>query len=111
MRQLAGDVTVAGSPFSGSRRLVVDPWSAGNMNLSPEGVAPRRDGDLAAMNGAYNKVASFRRRHPVQLNDWRHYSRKSSTSNNSTSRSPPLSRAPPAFPPGYPYRRLSKMAV
>ena len=53
-----------------------DPWSAGNMNLSPDGgttPAPRRQGDVAAMNAAYNKGLYFDGDIDIPLIDWRHY--------------------------------------
>jgi hypothetical protein len=53
-----------------------DPWSARNMNLSPDGgatPAPRRQGDLAAMNAAYNKGLYFDGHIDIPLIDWRHY--------------------------------------
>ncbi|MGH2577991.1 MAG: DUF6351 family protein, partial [Actinomycetota bacterium] len=53
-----------------------DPWSARNMNLSPDGgvtPAPRREGDLAAMNAAYNQGLYFNGDIDIPLIDWRHY--------------------------------------
>jgi hypothetical protein len=52
-----------------------DPWSAGNMKLSPDGTtpAPRRQGDIAAMNAAYNKGLYFDGDIDIPLIDWRHY--------------------------------------
>ncbi|MGH2978939.1 MAG: DUF6351 family protein [Solirubrobacterales bacterium] len=53
-----------------------DPWSAGNMNLSPDGgatPAPRREGDIAAMNAAYNEGLYFDGDIDIPLIDWRHY--------------------------------------
>jgi hypothetical protein len=43
------------------------------MNVSPDGVAPRRDGDLAGMNAAYNKGLYFDGDIESPLIDWRHY--------------------------------------
>ena len=53
-----------------------DPWSAGNMRLSPDGgvtPAPRRAGDVAAMNAAYNTGLYFDGDIDIPLIDWRHY--------------------------------------
>jgi hypothetical protein len=53
-----------------------DPWSARNMNLSPDGgvtPAPRREGDLSAMNGAYQQGLYFNGDIDIPLIDWRHY--------------------------------------
>ena len=53
-----------------------DPWSARNMNLSPDGgvtPAPRREGDLSAMNAAYTKGLYFDGDIDIPLIDWRHY--------------------------------------
>ncbi len=53
-----------------------DPWSARNMNLSPDGgvtPAPRREGDISAMNAAYNKGLYFDGDIDIPLIDWRHY--------------------------------------
>ena len=53
-----------------------DPWSAGNMRLSPDGgvtPAPRRTGDISAMNAAYNKGLYFDGDINIPLIDWRHY--------------------------------------
>jgi hypothetical protein len=53
-----------------------DPWSARNMNLSSNGgatPAPRREGDLAAMNASYNKGLYFDGDIDIPLIDWRHY--------------------------------------
>jgi Tannase-like family of unknown function (DUF6351) len=53
-----------------------DPWSSRNMNLSPDGgitPAPRREGDLGAMNAAYNQGLYFNGDIDIPLIDWRHY--------------------------------------
>jgi hypothetical protein len=53
-----------------------DPWSAANMNRSLDGgvtPAPRREGDLGAMNAAYNQGLYFRGDIDIPLIDWRHY--------------------------------------
>ena len=53
-----------------------DPWSARNMQLSPDGgvtPAPRREGDLSAMNAAYNEGLYFDGDIDIPLIDWRHY--------------------------------------
>ena len=46
------------------------------MRLSPDGgttPAPRREGDLLAMNAAYNKGLYFDGNIDIPLIDWRHY--------------------------------------
>jgi hypothetical protein len=53
-----------------------DPWSARNQNLSPDGgvtPAPRREGDLGAMNAAYQQGLYFNGDIDIPLIDWRHY--------------------------------------
>lgn len=54
----------------------VDVWSARNMNLSPDGgatPAPRREGDIQAMNAAYRSGIVFRGKIDIPIIDWRHY--------------------------------------
>lgn len=53
-----------------------DPWSRRNMNLSPDdGVtpAPRTEGDIIAMNGAYTSGMVFHGHADIPLIDWRPY--------------------------------------
>ena len=53
-----------------------DPWSAGNMRLSSDGgatPAPRREGDVIAMNNAYKRGLYFDGKIDIPLIDWRHY--------------------------------------
>ncbi|MEH6798724.1 MAG: DUF6351 family protein [Halopseudomonas sabulinigri] len=52
-----------------------DPWSSRNMNLSPDGIAPapRTEGDLLAMNVAYEKGIVFDGQLNIPVIDWRHY--------------------------------------
>jgi uncharacterized tannase-like protein DUF6351 len=53
-----------------------DPWSMRNQNLSPDGgvtPAPRREGDLSAMNASYNSGLYFNGDIDIPLIDWRHY--------------------------------------
>jgi Tannase-like family of unknown function (DUF6351) len=77
-----GEMVQEGLPFPAApppmppRRLVFDPWSAANMNLSPDGgvtPAPRREGDLGAMNAAYDQGLYFDGGIDIPLIDWRHY--------------------------------------
>ena len=54
----------------------LDPWSARQMNLSPDGgatPAPRRRATSLAMNGAYDKGLVFRGAADIPFIDWRHY--------------------------------------
>jgi len=52
-----------------------DPWSSRNMELSPGGgtPAPRHEGDIAAMNAAYERGLYFDGDIDIPLIDWRHY--------------------------------------
>lgn len=53
-----------------------DPWSRRNMNLSADGgitPAPRTEGDLLAMNAAYQSGQVFRGEAEIPLIDWRPY--------------------------------------
>jgi hypothetical protein len=52
-----------------------DPWSSRNMQLSPGGgaPAPRHEGDVAAMNAAYERGLYFDGDIDIPLIDWRHY--------------------------------------
>jgi hypothetical protein len=66
-----------GYPFAGAATpLNFDPWSARNMNLSPDGgvtPAPRRSGDLAAIRAAYASGMRFDGHIDIPVIDWRHY--------------------------------------
>jgi hypothetical protein len=56
--------------------LNFDPWSARNMNLSPDGgvtPAPRRSGDLQAIQAAYESGMRFDGHIDIPIIDWRHY--------------------------------------
>ena len=67
------DMVPEGSPFGSG---AFDPWSARNMNLSPDGgitPAPRREGDIQAMNAAYNSGMVFDGKMDIPIIDWRHY--------------------------------------
>lgn len=67
------DMVPEGSPFGGG---AFDPWSSRNMNLSPDGgitPAPRREGDMQAMNAAYNSGMVFDGKMDIPIIDWRHY--------------------------------------
>jgi hypothetical protein len=52
-----------------------DPWSSRNMELSPGGgtPAPRHEGDIAAINAAYERGLYFDGDIDIPLIDWRHY--------------------------------------
>jgi hypothetical protein len=66
-----------GFPFVGPPSLVTfDPWSARNINLSPDGgVTPalRRSGSIEAMNAAYQSGMRFDGDIDIPVIDWRHY--------------------------------------
>ncbi|MGO1749296.1 MAG: DUF6351 family protein [Marinobacter sp.] len=70
-----------GFPFTGSFEDVqadpgkFDPWSARNMNLSPDGIqpAPRTEGDLKAIQAAYESGMVFDGQLNMPVIDWRHY--------------------------------------
>jgi hypothetical protein len=52
-----------------------DPWSARNQvfSVNPFAPAPRREGDLEAMNAAYEDGLVFRGDIDIPVIDWRHY--------------------------------------
>ena len=66
-----------GFPFVGPLDFLnFDPWSARNMNLSPDGgvtPAPRRSADIAAINAAYESGMRFDGDIDIPVIDWRHY--------------------------------------
>jgi hypothetical protein len=72
-----GDMVAEGFPFQGPLSPVTfDPWSARNMNLSPDGgatPAPRRSGNLDAINAAYEVGMRFDGHIDIPVIDWRHY--------------------------------------
>jgi hypothetical protein len=52
----------------------IDVWSRRNVNPpGPNGVAPRTEGDVAAMNAAYRSGMVFDGRIDIPVIDWRHY--------------------------------------
>jgi len=71
------DMVTEGFPFVGGfSRANFDPWSSRNMNLSLDGgitPAPRRAGDIQAMNAAYNSGMVFDGKIDIPIIDWRHY--------------------------------------
>ncbi len=71
------DQVTEGFPFVGGFSPAnFDPWSSRNMNLSPDGgitPAPRRAGDILAMNAAYNSGMVFDGKIDIPIIDWRHY--------------------------------------
>ncbi|WP_415054233.1 DUF6351 family protein [Halopseudomonas sp.] len=75
------DMVQEGFPFVGSESDVLqdptrfDPWSRRNMRLSPDGTAPapRTEGDLQAINAAYNSGMVFDGELTIPVIDWRHY--------------------------------------
>jgi hypothetical protein len=69
------DMVPEGYPF-GPPSAGLDPWSARQMRLSPDGgvtPAPRRAGDLVAMRNAYEKGLYFDGDIDIPLIDWRNY--------------------------------------
>jgi hypothetical protein len=71
------DMVPEGFPFVGGFSPAnFDPWSARNMNLSPDGgitPAARRPGNFQAMNAAYNSGMVFDGNINIPIIDWRHY--------------------------------------
>jgi len=71
------DIVPEGFPFEGGFNPAnFDPWSARNINLSPDGgvtPAPRRNADLAAVNAAYESGMHFGGDIDIPVIDWRHY--------------------------------------
>ena len=52
----------------------IDVWSARNINpVGPNGVAPRTEGSIEAMNGAYESGLVFDGGIDIPIIDWRHY--------------------------------------
>ncbi len=73
----SAEMVPEGFPFEGPLSLDdFDPWSSRNMNLSPDGgatPAPRRAGDVEAMNAAYTSGMQFQGDIDIPIIDWRHY--------------------------------------
>jgi hypothetical protein len=71
------DIVPEGFPFVGSFSPAdFDPWSARNMNLSPDGgitPASRRSADLTATGAAYESGMHFGGDIDIPVIDWRHY--------------------------------------
>jgi uncharacterized tannase-like protein DUF6351 len=71
------DMVPEGFPFAGPLTPEnFDPWSSRNMNLSSDGgatPAPRREGDVDAMNAAYTSGMEFDGDIDIPVIDWRHY--------------------------------------
>jgi hypothetical protein len=72
------DMVQEGSPFYPPGVIDLsnwDPWSARNQEFSvnPSTPAPRRQGDVAAMNAAYEAGLVFRGDIDIPIIDWRHY--------------------------------------
>jgi hypothetical protein len=72
------DMVQEGSPFYPPGVIDLsnwDPWSARNQVFStnPMAPAPRREGDIAAMNAAYEVGLVFRGDIEIPIIDWRHY--------------------------------------
>ncbi|HEV7758932.1 MAG TPA: DUF6351 family protein, partial [Acidimicrobiales bacterium] len=73
----SAEMVPEGFPFAGGFDPAnFDPWSARNMNQSPDGgvtPAPRTEGDRAAMNAAYTSGMEFQGDIDIPVIDWRHY--------------------------------------
>jgi hypothetical protein len=71
------DIVVEGFPFVGGfSPAEFDPWSARNMNLSPDGgitPASRKSADLTAVAAAYDSGMHFGGDIDIPVIDWRHY--------------------------------------
>jgi hypothetical protein len=71
------DIVPEGFPFVGDfNPFNFDPWSARNINLSPDGgvtPAARRSGDIDAINAAYESGMRFDGDIDIPVIDWRHY--------------------------------------
>jgi len=72
-----GEMVTEGFPFEGGLTPAnFDPWSARNMNLSPDGgitPAPRRSGSIEAIHAAYESGMRFDGDIDIPVIDWRHY--------------------------------------
>ena len=73
----ASDMVTEGFPFVGALDFSnIDPWSARNMNLSPDGgvtPAPRRHSELVAGKAIYRSGMRFDGDVGIPIIDWRHY--------------------------------------
>jgi hypothetical protein len=73
----SNEMVTEGFPFVGDFSLEnFDPWSSRQMNLSPDGgvtPAPRTEGDVAAMQAAYESGMYFDGDIDIPIIDWRHY--------------------------------------
>ena len=72
----ASEMGEEGFPFTGELDPAnVDPWSSRHMNLSPDGTtpAPRTEGDLIAIENAFDNGHVFRGELNIPMIDWRHY--------------------------------------
>ncbi len=71
----SADMQPEGFPFVGSPASgTFDPWSSRNMLRPSDGSpAPRAEGDLAAMNAAYDQGLVFQGDIDIPVIDWRHY--------------------------------------
>lgn len=75
------DMVQEGFPFLGTEEQVLagqirfDPWSSANMTLSPGSgePAPRTQGDLLAIQAAYESGMVFDGELTIPVIDWRHY--------------------------------------
>lgn len=70
------EMVAEGFPFAGPLTPAsFDPWSSRNMNLSPGGTtpAPRTEGDVEAIRGAFENGHVFRGDIDIPVIDWRHY--------------------------------------
>ena len=71
------DMVTEGFPFVGGLDFAnIDPWSARNMNLSPDGgvtPAPRRAADIEAAQAIYRTGMRFDGDIDIPMIDWRHY--------------------------------------
>jgi hypothetical protein len=73
----SAEMVVEGFPFLGGfSPSNFDPWSARNINLSPDGgitPAPRRSGDITAIQAVYESGMRFDGDIDIPMIDWRHY--------------------------------------
>ncbi|HEX6248792.1 MAG TPA: DUF6351 family protein [Nocardioidaceae bacterium] len=72
----SADMKPEAAPFPGGTRPGFDPWSSANMTLSADGgttPAPRTEGDVDAMNAAYESGLVFQGDIDIPVIDWRHY--------------------------------------
>ena len=69
------DMVQEGCPYVATAAPAdIDVWSARNINpVGPNGVAPRTEGSIEAMNGAYESGLVFDGGIDIPIIDWRHY--------------------------------------